>query len=161
MRRERIGMAQNSQDLGEVGLDDVGDIDIIRAMGMIAQTHSLGISLWRLRYSGAMRELGTVLAGLSSLATLNGRDPQAVVPVLQHWLRDVCPACKGRGYPMLTAGAPVLSDDPCSACDGSGRRALDLGADATWLLEQIASAERVAAAAVMRKLANDMDELGG
>lgn len=160
MKRERISRAQGSRDLGEVGVEEIGDVDIVRATGMVAQTHPLGVSLWRCRYTGDMRELPSVLTGLMDLAGRHGRDPEVVPRVVYHWLRDVCPQCNGRGYSVID-GTPTLSDELCPSCEGSGRLPLERAtADALWVLEQIAASERLMAAALMRKLANDLDEVG-
>ena len=159
MKPERISRAQTSKNLGEVGLEEVGDIDIVRAMGMVAQVHPLGVSLWRCRYAGDMRELPSVLTGLMNLAGRHGRDPEVVPRVVRHWLDDVCPACQGRGYETVQ-DTPMLSDDLCQVCDGTGRLGLpNATADALWVLEQIATAERLTAAAIMRKTALDLNEL--
>lgn len=159
MKRERISKAQGSRNLSEVGLEEIGDVDIVRATGMVAQSHPLGVSLWRCRYAGDMRELPTVLTGLMDLAGRHGRDPEVVPRVLHHWLRDVCGQCDGRGYSVIE-GTPTLSDDLCPSCEGSGRAPLPQAtADALWVLEQIAAAERLTAAALMRKLALDLESL--
>ena len=159
MRQERISQAQGSKNLGETGLEEVGDVDIVRAMGMVAQSHPLGVSLWRCRYAGDMRELPGVLTGLMNLAGRHGKDPQEVPRVVRHWLQDVCEHCQGRGY-LPVAGTPVLSDDLCPVCDGSGRAPLaNPTPDALWVMEQIAAAERLTAAAIMRKVALDLESL--
>lgn len=159
MKQERISQAQGSKNLGEVGLEQIGDVDIVRAMGMVAQAHPLGVSLWRCRYAGDMRELPAVLTGLMNLAGRHGKDPEVVPRVVRHWLHDVCEPCQGRGY-LPVPGTPMLSEDLCPACEGSGRAPLaNATADALWVLEQIASAERLTAAAIMRKTALDLNEL--
>lgn len=159
MKQERISRAQGSRDLGEVSLGEVGDVDIVRAMGMVAQVHPLGVSLWRCRYAGDMRELPAVLTGLMNLAGRHGKDPEVVPRVVRHWLDDVCGQCDGRGYKAID-GTPMLSDDLCPACEGSGRAPLaSATADALWVLEQIAAAERMTAAAIMRKVALDLGDL--
>lgn len=159
MKQERISRAQNSRNLSEVGLEEVGDVDIVRAMGMVAQVHPLGVSLWRCRYAGDMRELPSVLTGLMNLAGRHGRDPEVVPRVVKHWLHDVCGECQGRGY-QTVEGTPMLSDDLCVTCEGTGRLGLaNPTADALWVLEQIAAAERMTAAAIMRKTALDLESL--
>jgi hypothetical protein len=162
--RERISSAQDSANLGESPIDELADIDIIRACGMVGAKFPLGVSLWRLKYSGDSREFRSSLDGLVLL--FERRWPgntdaldivDTVVAVLKHWLDDVCHACHGRGYEMVP-GAPVLSEKQCGVCNGEGRVKLPRTDEpAQWLLEQIARMEREVAGAIMRKLAADME----
>lgn len=148
---ERIGTAQYSDNLSEVGVEEVGDIDIIRACGAAGQMHPLGLSIWRWRHGGDTREIKHVARGLIE----KGKDPALVYRVLSHLADDVCRHCEGRGY-MLIPGAPVLSDELCMHCQGTGRKPLAGDAERD-LLEQIAKLEREMAAAVMRKLSRQLD----
>lgn len=163
--RERIASAQASGDLGEVAPEEIGDIDFIRACGVVGVKHSLGVSLWRLKYGGDSREFRAVLDGLTRLMERRpwpaGVDPaDTVVRVVKHWLDDVCHACDGRGY-ELVPGAPVLSDTPCQVCGGEGRLKLPRTDEpAMWLTDQIARMEREVAAAIMRRLNTHMDLVG-
>lgn len=160
MKRERIAQSQWSRDLGEAEAGELGDVDILRAMGMVAQTNDLGLALWRVKYGGAMRELRGLAQQLVALMERHQRDTAEVARVLEHWLDGVCKACNGRGYEVM-AGTPVLSDVHCPACQGSGKVELtDVGRDAHWLLEQMAASERLMAAAVMRRLADEIDQTG-
>lgn len=149
--RERIGTAQYTDDLGEVGVEEVGDVDIIRSCGMAGQGNPLGLSIWRWRVGGDSREIFHVARGLVE----EGHDQALVARVLAHLANDVCGHCEGRGYEMLP-GAPVLSDKICVHCQGTGRRPLEGNAERD-LGEKIARLEREFAAAVMRRLAKEMD----
>ena len=159
--RERISSAQDSANLGESAIDELADIDIIRACGMVGAKFPLGVSLWRLQYSGDSREFRACLDGLVEMfgrrwpEHADGSD--AVVEVVKHWLDDVCHTCNGRGYEMVP-GAPVLSEKPCHVCGGEGRLKLPRSDEpALWLQEQIGRMEREVAGAIMRKLAADME----
>lgn len=159
--RERISSAQDSANLGESAIDELADIDIIRACGMVGARFPLGVSLWRLKYSGDSREFRTVLDGLTLMFDRRWPDtPDAVdtvVQVVKHWLDDVCHACHGRGYETVP-GAPVLSEKPCQVCNGEGRLRLPRTDEpAQWMQERIAKMEREVAGAIMRKLAADME----
>lgn len=160
--RERISSAQTSKNLGEVNIEEVGDIDIIRACGMVGQAMPVGVALWRLKYSGDSREFGHVMEGLMALASKQAwKTPvdvqDTVYRVVRHWLDDVCHPCQGRGYETVQ-GTPMLSDVPCSACGGTGRSKLAQADEvAVWLQETIARMEREVAAAIMRKLATELD----
>lgn len=163
MKRERLARAQWSRNLGEAEAGELGDVDILRAMGMAAQASAagdLGVTLWRVKYGGALRELRGLARQLTELMERHERDASVVAGVLAHWLDEVCRVCRGRGY-EVQAGTPMLSDVSCWSCGGSGRVELaDAGRDAYWLQEQMAAAERAMAAAVMRRLADEMDQAG-
>jgi len=148
--RERIGTAQYTDDLGEVGIEEVGDVDIIRACGAAGQSNPLGLSIWRWRYGGDQKEVFHVARGLIE----QGHEVGLVYRVLTHLSNDVCKHCEGRGYLMLP-GVPVLSDELCLHCQGTGRRPLEGDAERD-LQEKIARLEREIAAAIMRKLAREM-----
>ena len=62
--KERIVSAQTSSNLGESLVNDLGDIDVVRACGMAGQSNPLGLSIWRWRYAGDERELWKVADGL-------------------------------------------------------------------------------------------------
>lgn len=149
--RERITKAQYTDDLGEVGVEDVGDVDIVRACGMAGQGNPLGLSIWRWRYGGDMRELMPVARGLVDL----GHEPELVGKVLAHLANDVCLPCNGRGYEVVP-DTPLLSDTLCLHCSGTGRAPLRGEAERA-LAETIARLEREIASAVMRKLARQLE----
>lgn len=159
--KERITSAQTSKNLGEVNLEEIGDIDIVRACGMVGQHMPIGVSLWRLKYAGDSREFGKVVAGLAELMGKRGWQgvdcTQVVNRVIKHWLDDVCHACHGRGYETVP-GTPMLSDKVCMACEGSGRSKLaHANEPALWVQETVARMEREVAAAIMKKLAAELD----
>jgi len=149
--KERISSAQTSKNLGEVNVEEVGDIDIVRACGAVGQSNPLGLSIWRWRYAGDQREAFNVAEGLVA----EGHSKTLVFRVLAHLANDVCGHCEGRGY-VLLPGVPVLSDELCLHCQGTGRRPLKGDAERD-LLEKIARLEREVAAAVMKKLAAQLD----
>lgn len=149
--RERIGTAQHSDDLGEPKTGDLGDVDIIRACGMVGVSNPLGLSIWRWRYGGDGREMFPVATGLIE----KGYDAALVAKVLAHLCNDVCKPCEGRGYEKMP-GVPVLSDEICVHCQGTGRVAIQGEAERA-LVEEIARIEREVAAAIMKKLARQME----
>lgn len=149
--RERIGTAQYTDDLGEAHLEEVGDVDIIRACGMAGQSNPLGLAIWRWRFGGDNRAAFEVAKGLVE----KGWAEPLVYRVMTHLIDDVCGHCEGRGYKLLP-GLPVLSDELCLHCQGTGRKPLK-GAEERDLLEAIARLEREIAASIMRRLAREMD----
>jgi hypothetical protein len=159
--RERIGTVDFSRNLGEARADEISDVDVVRACGMVGMAMPLGMSLWRLKVSGDTREYPRVIEGLVELVSGRGVAASAAVrlvnEVLAHHLDDMCKPCDGRGHDVVP-GTPMLSDVACVFCDGQGRVQLKSEEPrAHWLLEQIARMEREVAAAVMRKLASEME----
>lgn len=149
--REQIGKAQHSRDLGEVQVDEIGDVDIIRACGMAAASNPLGLRVWRWRYNGDHRELPHIAEVLIEQGYAMG----VVGRVLMHLSGDVCPACHGRGY-KLVEGTPMLSDDICLSCHGVGRKPIE-GEKEGELVEYLARLERDIAGAIMKKLAHEIE----
>lgn len=149
--RERIGTAQYADDLSEAGIEEIGDVDIIRACGMAAAKNPLGLAIWRWRVGGDQREIFTVARGMIE----EGFDRKLVGRVLSHLANDVCQHCKGRGYDTVP-GTPMLSDELCGHCQGTGRAPL-AGEAEKVLVERIAQLERQIAAAIMKKLSRQMD----
>lgn len=149
--KERIGLAQATRDLGEVAVEEIGDVDIIRSCGMAGVGNPLGLSIWRWRVGGDQREIFAVAKGLIE----KGHEQHLVRHVLAHLANDVCRHCCGRGYEMLP-GVPVLSDEICVHCQGTGRVQLE-GEKEKELGEVIAQLERQFASAVMAKLARQLD----
>lgn len=149
--RESISRAQTSKNLGEKPADELADVDIIRAVGMAAQVNPLGLSVFRWRYSGDQRSVYKVAEGLVDL----GYAVPLVYRVLMHMVNDVCPKCFGRGYGTIF-GTPVLDDEVCSDCRGTGRKEL-FGNEEKALMETIKRYEQEMATAVMKKLSRRLD----
>lgn len=151
--REWISRAQDSRDLGEVGAEEMGDVDVIRACGMVGQGNPLGLAVFRWRYSGADREVPYIAR---TLVDLHGYGADLVYRVMMHLADDGCHACGSTGFAMLPH-APVRSDVPCASCGGTGRVVMR-GTDERDLVEHLARLEREAGAAIMRKLARETAE---
>ena len=121
----------------------------------------LGVSLWRLKYAADSGEFRSVLDGLVQMFEKRWGDnadaSNAVVAVVRHWLDDVCHSCNGLGYKPVI-GAPMLSDEMCEVCGGSGRSKLPRTDEpALWLQDTIARMEREVAAAIMKKISADLE----
>lgn len=149
--QERIGTAQHTSNLAEVGIEDIGDVDIIRACGAAGQSDPLGLAIWRWRYGRDQREIFAVAKGLIA----QGHPEDLVYKVLTHMSDDLCGHCEGRGFEKLP-GVPVLSDEICTHCMGTGRKPL-IDDDERDLVECIASMEREIAASIMKKLARELE----
>jgi len=151
MFKERITKAQVSKNLGEVPVNEIGDIDLVRACGMAGAANPLGLAIWRWRYAGDTREVFRIAEALVDM----GHEPLVVYNVMHHLSKDVCPVCHGRGYNVIK-GAPVLSDEICLDCRGAGRKELK-GEAETKLAAAITRMEQEIAAAIMKKLARQIE----
>lgn len=86
---------------------------------------------------------------------------------LKHWLNDKCPICTGKmnlatGVTHLAlAGTPILSDEPCPACRGTGTKPILCRKEVRdYVLDMIEVLNAMAARCAdvsMKKLSNDMD----
>lgn len=151
---EKIATSQVSSNLEEKPLHQMGDVDMIRACGMAGVTNELGLSLYRLKYSGDVKEFPKVVNGLLTMVCSRWFDidgNKTVTEVLSHWLDDICNPCRGRGYAVVP-GTPMLGDVPCSACNGTGRVKLTSSDAARWLLDEIGRMEREIAVAIMHRI---------
>jgi hypothetical protein len=151
---EKISSAQVSSNLGEKPIHQMGDVDVVRACGMAGSSNDLGLSLYRLKYSGDVKEFPKVLNGLLTMVRSRWFDVdgnKTVNEVLSHWLDDICHPCHGRGYAVVP-GTPMLGDVPCGACNGTGRVKLVSSDAALWLFEEVGRMEREIAVAIMHKI---------
>lgn len=151
MFKERITKAQVSKNLGEVPTNEIGDIDLVRACGMAGVGNPLGLAIWRWRYAGDTREVFRIAEALIAM----GYEAQVVYNVMHHLSKDVCSVCQGRGYSIIK-GTPVLSDEICLDCKGAGRKELK-GEAEIKLAAEITRLEQEIAAAIMKKLARQID----
>jgi hypothetical protein len=149
--KEKISSAQTSKNLGEKPAGEMGDIDIIRACGMAGQSNPLGLSIWRWRYAGDQGEAAKIAVSLVD----RGHDVHVVMSVLRHLADDVCGHCHGRGFETMK-NAPVLTDNICVDCQGTGRKPLE-GERERALVEVIMGLERDVARKIMQKLAMQID----
>lgn len=158
--KEKVSSAQRSKNLQEVPHNQIGDVDIIRACGMVGAEMPLALSVWRLKYSDAASEFPKVFDGLLTMVLsryhkVNGVD--VTQNVLRYWLDNVCKPCKGRGKEAVP-GTPMLSDRDCEFCEGQGRVKLkDQNDAALWLLEELSKMERDVADAISAKLNSRFD----
>lgn len=157
---ERLASSQNTSDLGEHATG-LGDVDYIRAAGMVAQKNPLGMALFRLKYSEIVEEALYCRNELAKLlverrGTARADAIIAAEKVLMHYLGDRCDDCGGTGYQVIP-GTPTLSDVACPVCKGHGVIKLATkNQNELWLQTQIAIMESDAAGAVMRKLRDAM-----
>lgn len=159
--KERMVRSQTSSDLGDRADGEIGDIDIVRATGMVAQSNPTGVRLWRLKYAGDRGQLVPVIEELAAMVCLRGVDQhqalELAIAAVRHFVDDVCKPCGGRGHERL-AGTPYLSDEVCAFCRGTGKEPFEHVSDwSVWLEDTISRLEREVAGAIMRKLAAELD----
>lgn len=153
--REDLLSAQESSDLGEV-TDGLGDVDWLRASGMVARKYSTALAVWRLTEIGDRAMLRKAFDGLLAECVtlkLTVEPIHTVTHVLQWLLQRVCPACHGRKFELLPGAARHLSEKECGVCQGSGLRPKQGWGDAEHALhEHLMRQQGLAAAALKRKL---------
>ena len=158
---ERITHAQLSGNLSEAKTaDELADVDVIRALGMIAASNPLGSAIWRVKYAQVESLLPYVVKQLTRIALEKGQAKtveevhQSLNQILPHWLDDLCHQCFGRGYEVVP-GTPMLSDKSCKACKGSGHVLVVVEGDLDlYLLGLLQKYETEVAIYVYRKLAD-------
>ena len=151
MFKERMTRAQESKNLGEVPANEIGDVDLVRAMGMAGIGNPLGTSVWRWLYNKDRQSMLKVAEALVEM----GHSVVIVHRAMVHMDRDVCPACFGRGYAVVP-NTPMLSDDLCAECRGTGRREIQGEAEQA-LVDLIKRMEREIGAVLMQKLSSRME----
>jgi hypothetical protein len=151
MFKERMTRAQESKNLGEVPVNEIGDVDLIRAMGMAGASNPLGTEVWRWLYNKDRQSMLKVAEALVE----QGHAVVVVHRVLVHMDSDVCPACFGRGYKVVP-GTPMLSDEECVECKGAGRREIQGEAEQA-LVDLIKRLEREIGVALMQKLSSRLE----
>jgi hypothetical protein len=137
---ERYARAASSTDL-TAHADARCDADKLIAAGWAAQDpdHALALGLYRMAVTGDTQGLHPLVeraAGwINAWSSHKGRRMLAraqrielAAQVLHWWLRPTCGYCEGRGFELVDSehedGARALSDQPCEACHGSGKRPL-------------------------------------
>jgi hypothetical protein len=150
---EALARAQQSRDLQEA-VEGLGDVDWLRAAGMVGQRHATALAVWRLVELRDPRALQPALEGVVGVATRMqiGRPGHVATDVLSYLTNSVCKRCAGRGF-RKERNSPYLTADRCKACDGGGRRKPRWGRAAHDLAERVAQMQQEAAAALTRKLA--------
>lgn len=163
---ERYATAAIADDLKDRG--PLSDLHILTAAGMAWVAGTWPSSLYRLKYANDATEYTTCLRGLKRIAANEAKKRgwrlahpgQLARKALDYWIADICPECTGRGAKTIL-GTPVLEDEPCSGCAGTGRRKhpfegtmAECAAVLIWHMDENACR---AAGQIMQKLADDME----
>ncbi len=145
--------AQDSSDLADHA-ERAGDVDWVRASGMVARQHECAMSVWRVIELGDYRALRPAFDNLMRLCAGHGIDThpaETVSDVLAWMMEPTCPSCSGRGFELIP-GTPTLSDRACGDCGGTGQRAPAWDDDAKALYDLLKQEQANAAAAIARKM---------
>jgi hypothetical protein len=156
---ERIAQSQVTDDLGESkNVEDLADVDIIRACGVVAAKYPIGVSVWRIKYAKDTKDIKKVVNHLIEFCMSEKLVPdrktaqEIVKTTIKYWFDPICDNCSGLGYLKVT-GAPVLSDHACVVCNGSGQVKLPLDDKAAdEVLQHLNKLERVTASQIFTKL---------
>lgn len=152
---ERLLLAEQSSDLGEPVEGEIGDVDMLRAVGAVSQDRNLDVSLalWRLMHHSDPKALHVVIRGVRDFADRRGIDLQegSIVKVIHSTACPACPECKGRGHPVIE-GTPTLADAPCPACGGSGKVNPHYSDEEKALADYLSGLMGMAHVAISRKL---------
>lgn len=138
-------------------------------LAAVALSSDIGHLLFRLKYCNDRSVYGRLLdawvAKIGKKAARRGwlhNAERVAVAALQHWINDVCPSCSGRGHKKMP-DAPMLCDEACELCNGSGKRALRCDDDIVELvkdsLQMLDSLTYEAGGNAMRKLADNMQNI--
>ena len=133
--RDRLATARISSNLADKA-DTLTDVSVLAAAGMVASGQAVGMALLRLRDSLDRHAWPFCLAATAQkVRAAYGGTPDRPTEREQHelaerilraWVAPTCPSCDGRGHQKIT-GTPIMSDDPCHVCNGSGRLSIDYG----------------------------------
>lgn len=160
--RDRYARAVCSSSLTPRAESNVAPLDLLGAAGMAARREPLGMLLQRLRACPtpvAQSVAGAALAERLRVAVRkrqvrrDGADSERVAAeALAWWLDPTCLSCGGVKFQARDAR---LTARHCTACSGSGVRALesDAPAAADWVLDLISQQVGQSEAALRRALA--------
>ncbi len=119
------------------------DADVLLAAGYAARHDhqgTLALRVWRLRggdgteFEPLVRECASwIWAPVGTPAHLRPRLPpikrtealDVAARVLRWWGHNPCPACAGRGQPLIPGSTRLDMSRDCEACHGTGRRLVE------------------------------------
>jgi hypothetical protein len=156
--------------MGSSNLRDDAHHHSTEVLAAAALCRDLGTKLFRVKYAGDPTTYPALLEVWREIVIIKAqhrRWPADVSPAkiarlsLDHWLNDVCPACTGRSYEPVKGVPRLMSDMPCRACMGTGRRAIEAKHNLLQLVadmvESLDAMSSHAASQTMRRLATEME----
>lgn len=106
------------------------ECDVLVAAGMTGQKHRLALALWGFAHMPSPSRMRALHAEIECSVNkrIDSKGPKGNASkvsddVLAWWVKPACPACDGLKWEKYS-NAPVLSEVPCSACGGTGKRQL-------------------------------------
>lgn len=160
---ERYSTARNTSNLKSEPRTSMAAADVLAAAGMAAQSHETALMLWEVVFRGktsaklkVVEMLEKRLIGFMFRAQIDGNPRKITTEVLAWHLHGVCQPCGGRGLSVIK-DTPILSDDLCKYCGGTGKIPLPRGESYSFLAAEISKLEALAGGHIMSKLAGDMD----
>ena len=138
---ERYLTASSTSDLSM--RDERCDADVLLAAGYAAAGNvggQLALSLWRLQAIGDTGGLAQLIeestnwivgrshrVGRGQLPRINRVAARLTAQlVLMWWMAPTCPACMGRGHPLIPGSMRVDDSRECGECHGTGDRPVEL-----------------------------------
>ncbi len=127
------------------------------ALAAVALSSKFGSILYRVKFAADQHSLVPLLEIWRNIVKKRAeRDgfahlAEEVADIsLWAWMDDICPACHGRGHPVIT-GTPTLEAMPCPACNGSGRKPLQCDSEIKeWVRDCMARLEEMASDAARK-----------
>ena len=163
--QERYISARDTSSLKVVASTRYAPSDILIAAGLTAIECQVALLVWDVEARGKtsskltlINELAKMLSGYKTRARIKFKgDCHNIAKEVMAWrLHGVCQPCSGRGY-QLILGTPMLSDDLCKHCLGTGKVPLPRDEGHSWLVGEIDRLVATAAGVMMKKLAAEMD----
>jgi hypothetical protein len=146
-------LAEQSSDLSEAH-EGMADVDWLRACGMAGQRYGVALAVWRYVELSDRTSGKTAFDGCVARLLWRGftSDPLHVAAEVLTWMHSpICPTCHGQMFEHI-AGTPTLSDRPCPACHGTGKKPKAWGPAAHDLHEWLQEQQREAAREISKKL---------
>lgn len=156
--QERYAVSRNTSNLKSVFATTMSPSDVIAAAGMAAQENEIAMLLWGVTFQGRASQkwmlveaLERMLAGKMIKERWKGSPKHIAQEVVAWHLHGTCQPCGGRGYRVIK-DTPMLSDDICTHCGGTGKVPLPSSDIHRWLADLLAKLTAVAGGEVMKKL---------
>lgn len=173
---ERYAAAVNRGDLSSDARSTFAGADVCGAFGLASRKYRLAAALARMFVGGdkEAREVSRMMTRMLVSKAYQWGQPigeagaDIMAGLVLHWHRDsACKVCGGHGFKLLFDaelgdGRGVVSDSPCPACGGSGKRPFEAMFPiervplANWLRGKVERETALAGPAAMRKLAPDL-----
>ena len=161
--QELYSVSRNTSNLQSTPRTNRSPSDVLAAAGMASQDNEIAMLLWGVTFQGKSSKkwmlvdaLESKLAGKMFKERWKGNTRHIVQEVLAHHLHGTCQPCGGRGYRVIN-DTPMLSDDICTHCGGTGKIPLKAKEPHGWLSDYLGRLTAIAGGELMKKLNVSMD----